>query len=139
MLNLQILFLWLIYKKLFLSLAELSQFFQVIRHFNHISPIAANHAFLCHIIQQGDGGVPEAFHIVENHHLVMVADGVGGGDGEDFVQGADAARKGYEDVALGKHQVLAVAEIVTRNLDVEVWEGSSSSLYKRRNLSLIHI
>jgi hypothetical protein len=32
----------------------------------------------------------------------MVADGVGGGDGEDFVQGADAARKGYEDVAQGK-------------------------------------
>ena len=63
----------------------------------------------------------------------MVADGVGGGDGEDFIQGADAARKGYEDVALGKHQVLAVAEIITRNLDVEVWKGSSSSLYKRRN------
>ena len=63
----------------------------------------------------------------------MVADGVGGSDGEDFIQGADAARKGYEDVALGKHQVLAVAEIITRNLDVEVWEGSASSLYKRRN------
>ncbi len=60
------------------------------------------------------------FHVVENHHLVMVADGVGGGDGEDFIQGADAARKGYEDVALGKHQVLAVAEIITRNLNVEV-------------------
>ena len=45
MLNLQILFLWLIYKKLFLSLAELSQFFQVIHNFYHISPIAANHAF----------------------------------------------------------------------------------------------
>ena len=27
---------------------------------------------------------------------------MGGGDGEDFVQGADAARKGYEDVAQGK-------------------------------------
>ena len=63
----------------------------------------------------------------------MVADGVGGSDGEDFIQGADAARKGYEDVALGKHQVLAVAEIITRNLDVEVWEGSAASLYKRRN------
>ena len=32
----------------------------------------------------------------------MVADGVGDGDGEDFVQGADAARKGYEDGAQGK-------------------------------------
>ena len=64
---------------------------------------------------------------------MVVADGVGGGDGEDFIQGADAARKGYEDVALGKHQVLAVAEIITRNLDVEVREGSASSLYKRRN------
>ena len=63
----------------------------------------------------------------------MVADGVGSSDGEDFIQGADAARKGYEDVALGKHQVLAVAEIITRNLDVEVWEGSAASLYKRRN------
>ena len=85
-----------------LSLAELCQFFQVIRYFYHISPIATNHAFLCHIIQQGDGGVPEAFHVVENHHLVMVADGVGGSDGEDFIQGADAARKGYEDVAQSK-------------------------------------
>ena len=28
---------------------------------------------------------------------------------------------------------VAVAEIITRNLDVEVWEGSASSLYKRRN------
>lgn len=28
-----------------LSLAEPCQFFQVICHFNHISPIAANHAF----------------------------------------------------------------------------------------------
>ena len=37
----------------------------------------------------------------------------------------------YEDVALGKHQVFAVAEIITRNLDVEVWEGSAASLYKR--------
>ena len=33
---------------------------------------------------------------------MMVADGVGDGDGEDFVQGADTARKGYEDVAQGK-------------------------------------
>ena len=65
----------------------------------------------------------------------MVADGVGGGDGEDFIQGADAARKGYEDVALGKHQVLAVAEIITRNLDVEVWEGSAASLYKGATVS----
>ena len=85
-----------------LSLAEPCQFFQVIRYFNHISPIATNHVFLCHVIQQGDGGVPEAFHVVENHHLVVVADGVGGGDGEDFIQCADAARKGYEDVAQGK-------------------------------------
>ena len=54
-------------------------------------------------------------------------------NGEDFIQGADAARKGYEEVALGKHQVLAVAEIITRNLDVEVWEGSAASFYKRRN------
>ena len=30
-------------------------------------------------------------------------------------------------------QVLAVAEIITRNLDVEVREGSAASLYKRRN------
>lgn len=37
-----------------------------------------------------------------NHHLVMVADGVSDNDGEDFVQGADAVRKGYEDVAQGK-------------------------------------
>ena len=121
----------------FLCLAELCQFFQAICHFNHISPIATNHAFLCHIVQKGDGGGPEAFHVVENHHLVMVADGVGGGDGEDFIQGTDAARKGYEDVALGKHQVLAVAEIITRNLDVEVWEGSASSLYKRRNHTMV--
>ena len=33
---------------------------------------------------------------------MMVADGVGDGDGEDFVQGADTARKGYEDAAQGK-------------------------------------
>ena len=33
---------------------------------------------------------------------MMVADGVGNGDGEDFVQGADATRNGYEDVAQGK-------------------------------------
>ena len=39
----------------------------------------------------------------------------------------------YKVKKRGKHQVLAVAEIITRNLDVEVWEGSSSSLYKRRN------
>ena len=103
-----------------LSLAELSQFFQVIHNFYHILPIATNYTFISHIIQQGNGGVPETFHVVENHHLVMVADGVRGSDGEDFIQGADAARKGYEDVALGKHQVLAVAEIITRNLDVEV-------------------
>ena len=85
-----------------LCLAELCQFFQIIHNFYHISPIAANHVFLCHVIQQGGGGVPEAFHVVENHHLVMVADGVGNGDGEDFVQGADATRNGYEDVAQGK-------------------------------------
>ena len=35
-----------------LSLAELCQFFQVIRYFYHISPIAANHAFLCHVINR---------------------------------------------------------------------------------------
>ena len=37
---------------------------------------------------------------------MMVADGVGDGDGEDFVQGADAVRKGYEDGVQGK----AIAE-----------------------------
>ena len=93
-------------------------------------PFATNHAFLLHVIEQGDGRVPEALHIVEDDHLVMIADGVGGGNGENLIERADATRQCHDDVALGEQEVLAVAQIVARYLHIEVIEGFSTFLHQ---------
>lgn len=50
-------------------------------------PFATNHTFLLHVIEEGDGGVPEALHIVEDDHLVVIADGIGAAVLQRVLQG----------------------------------------------------
>ena len=102
-------------------------------HFDIVVPVATNHALRSHVVEEGNGGVPEALHVVENHLFAVIADGVGGCHSEDFVEGADAARERHDDVALREQQVLAVAEIVARNLYVEVGKSLAASLYNGGN------
>ena len=102
-------------------------------HFDVVVPVATNHALRSHVVEEGNGGVPEALHVVENHLLAVIADGVGGCNGEYLVEGADAARERHDDVALREQQVLAVAEIVAGNLYVEVGKSLAASLYDGGN------
>ena len=102
-------------------------------HFDIVVPVATNHALRSHVVEEGNGGVPEALHVVEDHLFAMIANGVGGCHSEDFVEGADAARERHDDVALREQQVFAIAEIVAGNLYVEVGKSLTASLYNGGN------
>ena len=58
--------------------------------------------------------------------------------GEYLVQGSHATRQSHDDVALGYQQVLAVAQIVTGNLYIQVGKLLATALHERGHHTYRH-
>lgn len=100
---------------------------------NHVVIVAADDAAGLHVVEHNDEAVPETFHVVKDDAFLMEADGIRASHGEDLVERADASRQGYDDVALHEHEVLAVAQVIAGDEDVEVGECASAFLYDLRH------
>ena len=59
---------------------------------------------------------------------MVVADGVAGRHGEDFVERADAAWQSHDHVAVEEHQVLAVGEVVAGDVHGQVFRHAAALL-----------
>ena len=58
----------------------------------------------------------------------MVADGVCSSDGKQFVDGADATRKGDKYITLIFHHLFTITEIVAQHLNIYIIRDASTLL-----------
>ena len=101
-------------------------------------PVAANHALLLQIIQQGNEGVPKTADVIKYHLLPMVAYRCRRRYGKYLIESAYAARQSYHDITLQQQEVFAVAEIVARYLYREMRTYMTVLLNLRRNNTYRH-
>ena len=92
---------------------------EAVGHVDELAPGTPHHALAGEVVEQGDEGVPAAADVVEDDGLAVVAERRRGTDGEQLVEGADAAGHDDEGVAHVHHQLLAVGQVLAGHVDVE--------------------
>ena len=83
-------------------------------------PLSTNHSAPLHIVEHGNHGVPETVDVIKNHLFVVIADGSRGSHRKDLVKRPDASGQSNKHVALTEEQVLAVTQVITGDVDVDI-------------------
>ncbi len=112
---------------------DLADFFDGISLFYVLLPIATNHTFALQIVEQGNERIPETFHIIKDHLLLMIADCGRRGNGKDFIDGANTTRQGNKHIALVHHQLFSVAEVITGNIHIDIVADTTTILNNQRD------
>ena len=112
---------------------DLADFFDGISLFDVLLPIATNHTLALQIVEQGDERIPETFHIIKDHLLLMIADSGRRGNGKDLIDGANTTRQGNKHIALVHHQLFSVAEVITGNIHIDIVADTTTILNNQRD------
>ena len=111
---------------------DMADFFDGISLFDVLLPIATNHTLALQIVEQGDERIPETFHIIKDHLLLMIADSGRRGNGKDLIDGANTTRQGNKHIALVHHQLFSVAEVITGNIHIDIVADTTTILNNQR-------
>ena len=112
---------------------DLADFFDGISLFDVLLPIATNHSLALQIVEQGNERIPETFHIIKDHLLLMIADSGRRGNGKDLINGANTTRQGNKHIALVHHQLFSVAEVITGNIHIDIVADTTTILNNQRD------
>ena len=88
---------------------------------------------LLKVVEHVDGSIPETFHIEQDNTLVVIADGMGCSNSKHLVKGSHSSWQRNKHVALVKHQLLAVAQVLTRQHLVVILRRTTRRLHNGRH------
>ena len=86
-----------------------------------VVPTATHHATCLQVVEHGYERVPEATDIVKHDGLVVIAYGMSSRHREHLVERTYSARQCHHHVAMSQQQVLAVAQVVARDVNRQVF------------------